>query len=208
MHHTEEAAFQQFLARCEHKDQALDIPTGTGRMLPMLKKTLEFDHVIAADYSLEMLKYCQAHYKEALIAFSREDIYQTSFNSDDFDAVLSSRFLFHCDNQPDVFKELHRILKPGGYWVFDTLSWSPRRWSSWFSKTLGGNIYTNSQRSIKALARTAGFNVVESTAILMFPSFIYNFLPSWSIGTLQKLEALWPAAFKTKRVWILQKREV
>ena len=47
-----------------------------------------------------------------------EDVRKTSFPSDYFDFVLSSDVLEHVPNPEEAFVEIHRILKPGGTFIF------------------------------------------------------------------------------------------
>ncbi|PMH46899.1 hypothetical protein BCU68_01200 [Vibrio sp. 10N.286.49.B3] len=174
-------------------------------MLPTLKK-LDFISIYAADYSSEMLLVCKSNSSFTSIKFSEEDIYNTSFNDQRFMVLLSSRFIFHCDDQERLFTEFNRLIKADGYLIFDTLRWSPRTWTSLFSSRLGGNIYTNSDISILTLANNHGFTIVDSESILILPSFIYKFLPKLLITLLDKLESIWPSNLKTKKIWILKKK--
>jgi len=47
-----------------------------------------------------------------------EDVRKTSFPSDHFDFVLSSDVLEHVPQPDEAFVEIHRILKPGGKFIF------------------------------------------------------------------------------------------
>ncbi|TON73508.1 SAM-dependent methyltransferase, partial [Vibrio parahaemolyticus] len=51
-----------------------------------------------------------------------------------------------------------------------------------------------------------GFEVIDSQVILLFPSFVYNFIPGILMRPLIWLESIWPSLLKTKQVWILKKR--
>ena len=165
----------------------------------------EFHSTYAADYSNEMLAVCRAYPLSPSIRLSKQDIYSTTFPSQKFTVILSSRFLFHCDDQDRLFSEFDRLLTTKGYLIFDALRWSPRTWTQLFSKMLGGDIYTNSDQSIHELASAHGFKVMDSKSILMFPSFVYNFIPSFLMRPLEWIESIWPSRFKTKTVWILKK---
>ncbi|WP_238787758.1 class I SAM-dependent methyltransferase [Vibrio furnissii] len=180
------------------------MPCGTGRMLPLILAK-GFHATYAADYSNEMLAVCQVCSLPQSINLSKQDIYSTTFPSQKFTVILSSRFLFHCDDQNRLFSEFERLLTPQGYLIFDSLRWSPRTWTQLFAKTLGGDIYTNSDISIHELANTHGFEVIDSKSILMFPSFVYNFIPGFLMRPLEWIESKWPSRFKTKIVWILKK---
>ncbi|MCV6022476.1 hypothetical protein OFO93_38820, partial [Escherichia coli] len=64
----------------------------------------------------------------------------------------------------------------------------------------------NSTSSIYKLADAHGFEVIDSQVILLFPSFVYNFIPGILMRPLIWLESIWPSLLKTKQVWILKKR--
>ncbi|MFV8454725.1 class I SAM-dependent methyltransferase [Vibrio owensii] len=204
VHRSEERLFRQYLELCDKKDAILDIPCGTGRMFPLLlAKGFGVTH--AADYSNEMLAVCRVCPFSQSIKISKQDIYSTTFPEQMFSVILSSRFLFHCDDQDKLFSEYERLLMPKGYLILDALRWSPRTWTLLFSKRLGGEIYTNSDKSIYELANDHGFEVVDSQSILIFPSYVYNFIPSFLMQPLEWVESIWPNRLKTKTVWILKK---
>ncbi|WP_257973742.1 class I SAM-dependent methyltransferase, partial [Vibrio parahaemolyticus] len=178
---------------------------GTGRMLPTITAS-GFKQVYAADYSDEMLAVCNENPLFLKAHFSKQDIYSTTYPKQQFSVVLSSRFLFHCDDQDRLFSEFERLIAPEGYLIFDSLRWSPRTWTRLFSEQLGGDVYTNSTSSIYKLADAHGFEVIDSQVILLFPSFVYNFIPGILMRPLIWLESIWPSLLKTKQVWILKKR--
>ncbi|MEZ9533952.1 class I SAM-dependent methyltransferase [Vibrio lentus] len=206
VHELEEQTFAKLLENATQPGNILDIPCGTGRMFPMLKE-LSFENIYGGDYSDEMLIQCQSNGYSDLINISKRDIYDTKFEPNKFHAILSSRFLFHCDDQPRLFIEFKRLIKPNGYLIFDTLNWSPRSRLSFYSKKLGGDIFTNDHKSIIALANQYGFTVVKSQNVFMFPSFLYNFIPSFLMSLVRRLELVWPSILKTKTVWLLQKND-
>jgi len=164
-----------------------------------------FESIFAADYSDAMLEVCEESPLSQSVSFSKQDIYSTTFSSGKFSAIVSSRFLFHSDDQDKLFSEFSRLLAPQGYLILDALKWSPRSWTQLFSNKLGGKIYTNSDTSIYKLAKAHGFEVIDSQSILIFPSFIYNFIPRFLMRPLQWLEPKWPAGLKSKKVWMLRK---
>lgn len=205
VHQSEERAFSQFLAQCTLTESLLDIPCGTGRMLPAVLHS-GFNKVDAADYSDEMLSMCRTNTPAQNVNVSKQDIYATTFPDQSFSVIISSRFLFHCDDQEKLFSEFERLVVPQGYLIFDSLQWSPRTWTQLFAKQLGGKIYTNNKASIHQLAEAHGFRVLGVKSILIFPSFIYNFIPGALIRPLKWVESIWPDALKTKRIWMLKKR--
>jgi len=168
---------------------------------------LNFDSIVAADHSDAMLELCRSRYLAEKLNFTKQDIYNTSFNDASFSCVLSSRFLFHCSEQNKLLSELSRILKPGGLLVIDSISWSPRTWTRLFSGKLGGELYTNSDVSMRNLALINGFDILAVKEILMLPSFLYNFMPKAILKLVIALEHWWPKSWMTKRVWVFKKNE-
>jgi len=205
VHQNESMLFMNYLERCSDRESVLDIPVGTGRMMPHIH-TLGFKSVSAADYSQAMIERCRANLPNDDCNLTQQDIYKTTYPEKSFSAILVSRFFFHSDTQDELFIEMSRILRPRGIFVFDTLTWSPRKWTRLFSKKLGGNIYTNSHKSIKKLADNYQFEILSEESLFMLPSFIYNFLPKFILDVVISLEKVWPKALRTKRVWLLRKR--
>ena len=205
VHQRESRVFMHFLSRSSDRRSILDIPVGTGRMLPDIH-LLGFSSVSAADFSEAMIENCRANPANAETQLSKQDIYNTTYPDKSFSFILSSRFFFHSDTQDKLLSEFFRLLRPGGFLVFDTLTWSPRTWSKLWSKELGGNLYTNSLESVERLADKHGFVILSVEPLFIIPSFFYNFLPSLVVKYLNTLEKVWPKAWRTKRVWHFRKK--
>lgn len=206
VHSRESEAILKVLTKHKDKTVIVDIPTGTGRMLSRIVE-LNFLKIVAADYSDTMLNFCKFKYHYKNIEFRKEDIYHLSFRNESCSCITCNRFLFHCSDQDALFRELARVLKQGGVLTVDSISWSPRSWIKLFLKKLGGNLYTNCDKSIKKLAKKYGFSVIFCEAMFIFPSFFYNFFPKWFLNSVISLEKIWPKQFLSKRVWGLQKNE-
>jgi SAM-dependent methyltransferase len=112
---------EQALEGLDSNSLVLDLPCGSGRLEPMfLQKGF---HVVAADFSRPMLDVAK-QYVETIpessrsaspaLFFSQQDILNTGFKDDTFDAVVCNR-LFHHYPEPDlrraVLRELKRICK-------------------------------------------------------------------------------------------------
>ncbi|MDN3717483.1 class I SAM-dependent methyltransferase [Vibrio breoganii] len=206
VHQEECRVMAKFLGKCNLDGPILDIPTGTGRMLSLIESS-GFNIIYAADYSEEMLLQCKKSNNIECINITKQDIYNTSYEDGSFETIVSSRFLFHSDDQQQLFNEFSRIISSNGYLIFDSLGWSPRAWSNLFSNKLGGDIYTNSNKSVAKLASDNDFDIIRCESILMLPSFIYNFFPKWILCMIQNIEPYWPSILKTKTVWLLRRNE-
>lgn len=60
----------------------------------------------------------EVHSGQMINGVRHEDVRRTSFLSNYFDVVLSSDVLEHVSDPEDAFKEIARILKPGGKFIF------------------------------------------------------------------------------------------
>ncbi|HLP57779.1 MAG TPA: ubiquinone/menaquinone biosynthesis methyltransferase [Candidatus Deferrimicrobium sp.] len=100
----------------------LDICSGTGQTAINLGRSLPCpNHIIAADFSPQMLKQADAnvHKKKITnISFTLADALQLPFADNSFDAVTISFATRNLDAQSGhlikAFREFHRVLKPGG----------------------------------------------------------------------------------------------
>jgi ubiquinone/menaquinone biosynthesis C-methylase UbiE len=93
----------------------LDIGTGTGILLPLMRKTIRIKgKLIAIDFSfkmLEMAKLRQGHKESILINATVESL---PFRSDSFDRIICFSAFPHFQNKAGALLEMVRVLKSGG----------------------------------------------------------------------------------------------
>lgn len=116
-HRREERCVARGLTDVPRGGRVLDLPCGTGRLLPLLTK-LGFD-VVSADASSHMVGLARESARAASLP-ARDDSFlvagvpKTPFADDSFDAVVCNR-LFHHFREPhvrrDALRELRRICK-------------------------------------------------------------------------------------------------
>lgn len=115
-HHREERCVRKALAGLRAGARLLDIPSGTGRLLPLLME-MGFQ-VVEADSSPHMIEQGR-HYAQRRglcdgTEFRVEDALATRFADDTFDAVLCNR-LFHHFREAEVrrrcLRELRRVCR-------------------------------------------------------------------------------------------------
>jgi SAM-dependent methyltransferase len=95
-HRRDEAAVLALLARFPVQ-RVLDLPAGTGRLLPCLSRAGYA--VVAADVAAEMLRHVpRAAGAGPLLGRVRADAERLPFRTRAVDAVVSLRFLFHVDD--------------------------------------------------------------------------------------------------------------
>ena len=115
----EERMILDRLLPSDQQEQRLEIACGTGRLTNYATHGL--------DASGEMLARARARHPG--VAFSQAFADDTGFGDETFDAVYTFHLLMHLE--PDViesiFREAHRILKPGGRFIFDIPSRNRRR---------------------------------------------------------------------------------
>lgn len=106
--------------------QILDIATGTGDFAIMAQKILKPDRITATDISEGMMdigreKVLQKGVQDA-ITFEYQDCADLSFYDNTFDAVTVAFGVRNFENINQCFKEVLRVLKPGGVFMFIELT--------------------------------------------------------------------------------------
>jgi cyclopropane fatty-acyl-phospholipid synthase-like methyltransferase len=110
---TEHEAIEQLLASVPRSSTVLDIPIGTGRLLPLFKAR-DFQ-IFGADVSQDMLAQARATAQSIgrPIHLEEADIRSLPFPTDAFDLVVCLRFLNLVDERSldEVLRELSRVSK-------------------------------------------------------------------------------------------------
>lgn len=96
----------------------VDLGTGTGYFASQLRQYYSAQ-VIGVDFSEGMLRYAQQQKSDLNLVCA--DAQYLPFESKTIDLVFSNLMLQWCPDITKVFKEVARILKPGGLFVFSTL---------------------------------------------------------------------------------------
>lgn len=96
----------------------VDLGTGTGYFADVLKT--DHHNVIGLDLSKSMLNYAREQ-RHNDINWLAADIHQLPFTDNSIDIIYSNLVIQWCDPLSDAFKEIERVLKPGGTFVFTTL---------------------------------------------------------------------------------------
>nr|WP_316047564.1 class I SAM-dependent methyltransferase [Planococcus glaciei] len=116
-----------------HQQQVLVVGVGTGADLELLD--LDGMEITAIDYSEDMLNQARKKFKDSSIQFIEMDAQQMTFADNQFDVVIGSLILSVVPHAEDCFKEMERVLKPGGeILLFD--KFLPREKSSHFLKMI------------------------------------------------------------------------
>lgn len=99
------------LARLDEYSRLLDLGTGTGDLAREALSQFPQADVIAADFTLEMMRVGQ---KNGPLNFSTADALRLPFNDASFDAVVSGFLMRNVIDLQKALQEQYRILKTGG----------------------------------------------------------------------------------------------
>lgn len=173
--------------------RVLDIPCGSGRITKLLLNR-GFD-VTAADYSEKMLRETG---KKTGIKTIKADIFNTPFEDNEFDLVISLRILFHYPNPEMIIKELCRITKPKGIIIIDVLNrFSLRHFLALFlNRSLKKKLYFFNKRQLHEIFRENDLKILDHRTAYIFPTRFYRFLPGFITSFIEKTEKIYPEKLK------------
>lgn len=97
------------------QDNLLEIGTGTGQMAEALSESCYF--IEASDFSPEMIARGKEKQLAPNINLSIQDAANLTFSDRSFEVVLAINILHVVSDIDQVLKEVHRVLKPGGYFI-------------------------------------------------------------------------------------------
>jgi ubiquinone/menaquinone biosynthesis C-methylase UbiE len=97
----------------------LDVGTGAGQFLNVLKETFPESDIFGVDPNQESLTEAKINFPE--IGFSVMAAEKLSFENDIFDVVSISMALHHLQDVKNALKELKRVVKPGGWIIVNEL---------------------------------------------------------------------------------------
>ncbi len=109
-----------------HPRHILDIATGTGDFAILAQRILHPEKITAVDISDGMMEVGRRKVKtrglENVIAFENQDCAAMTFPDNSFDAATVSFGVRNFENIDQSFQEVHRVLKPGGVFLFIELT--------------------------------------------------------------------------------------
>lgn len=200
----------------ENESTILDVGCGHGNFV-IDELRHKFSFAVGVDISTEVMQK-----NICLDTCVVGEISSMPFESHTFDMVISLWVMEHIENPEICFKEIHRVLKPGGMFAFVT----PNKYSAliWFRRLLSYNIAkklvekvygrteedtfdvhyrANSITTIKKLGQTYGFDtiVLKENADPSYTSF-----DPISYAISKFFSALPLSFFKPHLVGILKKR--
>ncbi len=138
----------------------LNLGCGTGRFMEYCSTGI--------DFSSEMLKVAEEKYPAGEYMLGNADT--TPFDNDQFDAIICFHVFMHInsDETAAILREVNRILKPGGIFIFDYPSAERRKLTRYKSQSWhGGNAFK--KRAMKNLIAAQNWKTVKRKGVLFFP---------------------------------------
>jgi 2-polyprenyl-3-methyl-5-hydroxy-6-metoxy-1,4-benzoquinol methylase len=143
-----------------HKGKLVEIGSGFGYLLNFFHQ--DGWDVVGVELYLDGCQYTESKFGLKVIPSTIE---KSGFNDNSVDVVLMMHVIEHVPSPSAIFKEVYRILKPGGLFVVET-----PRYDTLMFKLLGkrerslswnGHIYFFTTSDIKKMAAHAGFSVLK-----------------------------------------------
>lgn len=169
----------QLLREYCHGKRVLDMGCGPGKYSFIAAQLAE--EVVGVDFSENMLSYFRDKLKQRDIKninILHENIKSLpeEIKSEYFDVVFSYAVLYHVDKVEEVLKEMHRVLRPGGYAIFDMGNlWSINTLICRHTPT-GVKSYHLSPRKMKKLVMDIGFRIERLRHFQLFPMYGGNII--------------------------------
>jgi len=135
----ERAALRELLGGIGRVAVAMDLPSGTGRLSPVLAETA--DRVILADSSPAMLDVAREDHRDLPADYLQTDAQNVKLSDRSVDLVFCHRFLHHIDSaslRASILGELARVTRR-----YVLLSYYPPGWRSrwrWFIRSALGRV--------------------------------------------------------------------
>ncbi|MBE0477344.1 MAG: bifunctional demethylmenaquinone methyltransferase/2-methoxy-6-polyprenyl-1,4-benzoquinol methylase UbiE [Coriobacteriia bacterium] len=119
------------VARISPGDRVLDLCAGTGDVALAVARRSRAAEVVATDFVEEMLavarRKAEAYRGSAKLGFSLADAQNLPFEDDSFDVATVAFGIRNLPDRAANFREVRRVLRPGGRYVVLEFSRPPRR---------------------------------------------------------------------------------
>ncbi len=151
------------------------------------------------------------------------DVSDIPYPDSTFDVVFSDNLMEHVDNPLNIYAEVLRVLKPGGYFLFKTPNkyhympliarFTPHKFHQWFNALRGRQAddtfptkyQSNSRKDIEKIANVAGFNKVHVNILEGRPEYLRLFSITYIFGIFYEKLVNCSNIFSSLRVVIIAK---
>lgn len=143
-------------------DSVLDIGCGGGANIQRFLKTCSKGFVAGIDYSDESVQYSikkNSEYIGKNCEIKKGNVSNIPYENDKFDMVTAFETVYFWPDLKQNFKEVHRVLKPNGYFMICCEEGDPES-SIWPDKIEGMKVYSIMQLS--NVLKSSGFKIVEA----------------------------------------------
>jgi len=188
----------------QDKIKVLDIACGTGRMLPEVFSTGKDIEYVGLDTSKEMTNILKEKAKKISVGKKVKikigDASKIPFKDNSFDVVYSFHLLWHLpkEDQEKIIKEMSRVCKKDGFFIFDILN-KDFLWEK-LKKQKTEGIYKLSIKEIKNLFNNKNFEIEK-----LCDAPIKNFWLYKSFNLINSLRKILPINFYHMLYFVIRK---
>lgn len=152
----------------------------------------------------------------------RSDLNRIELPSASVDLVISRSVMEHLEDPAAVYREMYRLLKPGGHFLFLTPNFgdyvslisylTPNSFHGWIVEKTEGRApedtfptfyKSNTRGAVAALAKSEGFDVVSFDYLGQYPNMLKFNAAAFLAGTLYEKVISSVAALQFLRGWIM-----
>ena len=164
------------LPECGVQPSILDMGCGTGNETRALVARYPGADITGLDLSQGMLDFASKNPELVNCHWAIGDIEELPFEAEQFDLVFSSLAVQWCDCLSEVMAQVHRVLRPGGWFVYSTLAEGSLHELSAAWNAVDDQPHVNTYESFarqKQRAVDSNLNIVtlkQQTEILYYPT--------------------------------------
>lgn len=166
-------SINSYLPGNHQKIMTLDLGMGAGRILSILEKNKIINNITGVDLSEEMLDYCKEKFKRSkkITGLTQADISKKlPFSNGSFNLVTSIRAIKYNKNWKDILKEVNRILKKNGIFIFEM----PNANSINRLSKIEVSIYKTTLQELKQALQENDFEILKVKGGPVLPGLLYD----------------------------------